>query len=73
VSQLAEQHRHQLRPASEAFGSSFRIVLLHQGRKLKNRKMLKQLIEQTHCLYHRVALLVGISATGYLGQKTVRC
>jgi hypothetical protein len=50
VSQLAEQHRHQLSPAAKAFGSSFRIVLLHQRPELKTREVLKQLTEQAHCL-----------------------
>ena len=49
VSQLAKQHCHQLGSTSETFGSPLRAVLFHQRRKLKTRKMLKQLIEQTHC------------------------
>jgi hypothetical protein len=60
VSQLAEQHRDQLGPATEPFGSSFRTMFLHQRREFKARKVLKQLIEQAHCLYHRFALLLGI-------------
>src|SRR3954469_153824 len=63
MSQLAEQHRDQLCPATEALGSSFRIVLLHQRREFKARQVLKQLIEQAHCLYHRSALLLGIRRT----------
>jgi hypothetical protein len=60
VSQLAEQHGHQLCPATEALGSSFCIMFLHQGRELKPREVLEQLIEQAHRLYHCFALLSGI-------------
>ncbi|HEY8669634.1 MAG TPA: hypothetical protein VIL63_02240, partial [Terriglobales bacterium] len=33
VSELAKQHRHQLSPATEPLGSSFRTVFLHQRRE----------------------------------------
>jgi hypothetical protein len=55
--QLAEQHRDQLRPATEAFGPWFGVVFLDQGPKLHPGKMLEQLIEQTGCLYDWNALL----------------
>jgi hypothetical protein len=61
VCQLAEQHRHQLRPAAETFGPSFGIVFLHQSPELRPGKMLQQLIEQTGCLYDWNALLFGNS------------
>jgi hypothetical protein len=60
VRQLAEQHRHQLCPATEALGCPFRSVLLHQRGELQAREVLKQLIEQAHCLYPCVALLLEI-------------
>ena len=72
VSQLAEQHRDQLRPATEAFGCSFGTVLLHQRRELKAREMLQQLIKQAHCLYHSFCPPVGDSAAEPLGQKMAR-
>jgi len=46
VRQLAEQHRHQLRPATEALRGSLRLVFLYQCRKFKAGKLLQQLIEQ---------------------------
>src|SRR4051812_41892349 len=57
MGELAEQHRHQLRPATEAFGAPFGLVLLDQRSELGARKMLEQLIEQTGCLYDWSALL----------------
>jgi adenine C2-methylase RlmN of 23S rRNA A2503 and tRNA A37 len=46
VSQLAEQHRDQLRPTTKALGCSFCAVLLHQRRELKAREVLQQLIKR---------------------------
>jgi hypothetical protein len=57
MGELAEQHRHQLRPATEALGAPFGLVLLDQRSELGARKMLEQLIEQTGCLYDWSALL----------------
>src|SRR4051794_7209469 len=57
MGELAEQHRHQLRPATEAFGAPFGLVLLDQRSELGARKMLEQLIEQTGGLYDWGALL----------------
>src|SRR3954462_594255 len=57
MGELAEQHRHQLRPATEAFGAPFGLVLLDQRSELGARKMLEQLIEQTGCLDDWSALL----------------
>src|SRR5438445_8449198 len=51
VSELAEQHRDQLRPAAKTFGAPFRIVFFDQRSKLGPGKMLEQLIEQTRDLY----------------------
>ena len=61
VSQLAEQHRHQLRPATEALGGPFGPVFPHQRRELQAREVLQQLIKQAHCLYHSVCPPVGDS------------
>jgi hypothetical protein len=61
---LAEEHRHQLRPAGEPFGSSFRVVFSHQRRELRARKMLQQLIEQARRLYHSSCPPWGISDAG---------
>jgi hypothetical protein len=72
VSQLAEQHRDQLRPATEALGRALRVVFLYERCEFKYREMLQQLIEQTHCLYHRFALLLGIRFTEQLRKKMVR-
>jgi hypothetical protein len=36
---LAEEHRHQLRPAGEPFGPAFRVVFSHQRRELRTREM----------------------------------
>ena len=41
VSQLAEQHCDQLRPATEAFGGTFGAVFLHQRRELQTGEMLE--------------------------------
>ena len=41
VSQLAEQHSHQLRPATEAFGRTLRPMLFHQSREFQHREVLQ--------------------------------
>jgi hypothetical protein len=71
VSQLAEQHRHQLGTATETLRRLFRIVFLHQSGEFQLRKMLQQLIKQTHCLYHRFALLLGIRQPNSSLKKVV--
>jgi hypothetical protein len=43
--ELAEQHRHQLRPTAKTFGAPLRFVFFHQRPKLGSWKMLEQLIE----------------------------
>src|SRR5512146_309738 len=55
--QLAEQHGDELRPAGKALGGTLGAVLLHEGGKLRPRKVLEQLIEQTRDLYDWIALL----------------
>jgi hypothetical protein len=72
VSQLAEQHRDQLRPATEAFGGSFGAVFLHQRRELQAWEMPQQLIKQAHGLYHSVRPPVGDSAAEPLVPKMAR-
>jgi hypothetical protein len=57
VGELAEQHRHQLGPATEALGAPLGVVFLDQRPKLDPGEMLEQLIEQTGCLYDWIALL----------------
>jgi hypothetical protein len=47
ASQPAEQHRHELRPAGEAFGVTFHSVSGHQPGKLVTRECPKKLIEKT--------------------------
>jgi hypothetical protein len=69
MGQLAEQHRDQLGPATEAFSRSFSPVFLYQRRELKARKVLEQLIKQAHCLYHSFCPPVGDSAAEQLAQK----
>jgi hypothetical protein len=59
MGELAEQHRDQLGPAAKALGATFRVVFLDQRRELGPRKMLEQLIEETHDLYDDSAFLVG--------------
>jgi hypothetical protein len=59
MSELAKEHRNQLRPAAEAFGAPFRVVLFHQRPELGPGKMLEQLIEETGDLYDGFAFLVG--------------
>jgi hypothetical protein len=48
---LAEQHRDQLAPATEALGAPLGVVFLDQRPELDPGEMLEQLIEQTGCLY----------------------
>jgi hypothetical protein len=72
VCELAEQHCHQLRPATESFRGTLGIVFLYQRREFKYRKMPQQLIEQAHCLYHRFALLFGIRLPKQLRKKMIR-
>ena len=71
MSQLAEQHRHQLCTATETLRRLLRLVFLHQSAKFQFRKMLQQLIKQTHCLYHRFALLLGIRQPNSSVKKVV--
>ena len=59
MSELAEQHRDQLRPAAEAFGAPFGRVLFDQRREFRAGKMLEELIEETGDLYDGLAFLVG--------------
>jgi hypothetical protein len=69
--QLAEQHRDQLRWATEPLRRPLGVVLLHQCRKFQLRKMLQKLTKQTHCLYHRFALLFGIRQPNSSLKKVV--
>jgi hypothetical protein len=46
MSQLAKQHRDQLRSATEAFGRPFCFMFFHQSRELEARKILQQLIKR---------------------------
>jgi hypothetical protein len=71
VSQLAEQHRHQLCTATETLRRFFRLVFLHQSGKFQFWKMPQQLIKQAHCLYHRFALLLGIRQPNSSVKKVV--
>jgi hypothetical protein len=57
VGELAEQHRDQLSPATEALGAPLGIVFLDQRPKLDPGEMLEQLIEKTGYLYDWIALL----------------
>ena len=57
ASELAEQHRNELRPAGEAFGVTLSGVLLDECGELGARKVLEQLIEETRNLYDWIALL----------------
>src|SRR5204862_7466302 len=59
VSELAEQHRDQLRPAAKTFGAPFCIVFFDQRLELVAGKMLEQVFEQTRYLYDFFAFLVG--------------
>src|SRR3954452_1177263 len=72
VCELTQQHGDQLRPATEALGRSFGIVLLYKRRELQHRKVLQQLIEQAHRLYHCFALLLGIRPPKQLRKKMIR-
>jgi hypothetical protein len=75
VSELAEQHRHQLRPAAKTFGAPFCIVFFDQRSELGPGKMLEQLIEQTRDLYDGFAFLVGgvwrSSGPGTIRQRSL--
>ena len=57
VGQLAEHHGHELGPAGEPLGGSFRQMLLDQRGEFRSREMLQKLIEQAGSLYHNNALL----------------
>jgi hypothetical protein len=75
VSELAEQHRDQLRPAAKTFGAPFCIVFFDQRSELGPGKMLEQLIEQTRDLYDGFAFLVGgvwrSSGPGTIRQRSL--
>jgi hypothetical protein len=72
VSQLTEQYRDQLRPATEAFDGSFGAVFLHQRCELQAWKMPQQLVKQAYGLYHSVCPPVGDSAAEPLVPKMAR-
>jgi hypothetical protein len=57
--ELAEQHGHELSPASRALGSALGGVPPHQCGKLGAGEMLEELIEQARYLYDCLSLLVG--------------
>ena len=56
LSQLAEQHGHELSPAGEPLRTALGAVSLDQCRELRSREVLQQLTEQARSLYHRRAL-----------------
>ena len=58
VSQVAEQHRHELRPASEALGAFLGVVLPHQLLELPPRYLLQKLTEETRVTYHDLEALL---------------
>ena len=71
MSELAEQHRDQLRPAAEAFGGLFGVVFLDPRAALRSRELLEVLLEEPRDLYDGFAFLVG--AFGEVpGQGTIR-
>ena len=57
ASKLTEQHGNELGPAGKTLGITLGGVFLHQRGKLRPRKVLEQLIEQTRELYDWIALL----------------
>jgi hypothetical protein len=59
VRELTKQHGDPWARQLNPFRRPCSVVLFHQSRELKNRKVLQQLIEQAHCLYHRFAFLLG--------------
>ena len=71
LTQLAKQHRDELRPAGEPLSGTLGTMLLHECGKLGAGKVLEQLIEQAGCLYDCLALLVG-GVWRRSGQGTIR-
>ena len=56
MSLLTEQHGGELRPTGETLGVALGLVLVDQSGEFNARNLLKQLTEETGCLYHEAAL-----------------
>src|ERR1700731_1540612 len=65
--ELAEQHPHELIPAAETAGMSFRFVLRYQSFELAARKELENLLEHTAKCRH-----VGVPPSACSLDKTKR-
>ena len=61
--QVTKQHRHQLRPATEALGAAVGLVAGDQGGEFAARNVRQQLTEQAGCLYH------GFDSLGLLDSQ----
>jgi hypothetical protein len=62
MTQLAEEHRHQLLPAGETAGMPLRIVLLHGGFKFQPGEKLENLTEYAAYSSHGRGLLLPLES-----------
>ena len=68
--QLAKKHSDKLRPRAKALRGAFGPVLLNQGRELRTRKMVEQLIEQAGSLYDCLGPPCGRRSAKLPARKT---